>query len=507
MSGVSRRRFLGALGALALAPACAPAPRPTGPMPPSPAEGTPPPPPGVVLNDVHSKLNATRVGEVATVDSLQSLHEAVRRARGEGRPLSVSGGRHAMGGQQFAEGALHLDTRGMNRVLGFDPRAGLLKVEAGIEWPELVAWTHEFQRDAAAPWAIAQKQTGADRLTIGGTLAANAHGRGLAMKPIVDDVESFALIDASGGFRNCSRSENEELFRLVIGGYGLFGVIYSVRLRLRPRRKLRRVVEVRTVEGLATAFEEKIRAGFLYGDFRLETNEASDGFLRRGIFVCYEPVSDDTPAPPVQEDLSPEEWRTMLRLAHDDKAQAFELQTRYALATHGRIVDSDTSQLADHPDADHARLDAELGSSVPGSEMITELYVPRERLEDFLADAAAKLRAAGTSVIGGTVRVIERDRDTFLAWAKESWACTSLSLHVDHSDEGLTRAREACRLLIDLARSRGGSFFLTYHRWATREQLLGCYPEIPELLRLKRRYDPEERFRSEWYRHVRGLFA
>ena len=34
---------------------------------------------------------------------------------------------------------------------------------------------------------IVQKQTGADRLTIGGALAANIHGRGLRLQPFVAD--------------------------------------------------------------------------------------------------------------------------------------------------------------------------------------------------------------------------------------------------------------------------------------------------------------------------------
>jgi FAD/FMN-containing dehydrogenase len=85
-------------------------------------------------------------------------------------------------------------------------------------------------------WGINQKQTGADRLCIGGALAANIHSRGIHLKPIINDVESFVLVDANGNTLTCSRRENFELFRLAIGGYGLFGVIASVTLRLAPRR-------------------------------------------------------------------------------------------------------------------------------------------------------------------------------------------------------------------------------------------------------------------------------
>ena len=53
----------------------------------------------------------------------------------------------------------------------------------------------------------------------------------------------------------------------------------------------------------------------------------------------------------------------------------------------------------------------------------------------------------------------------------------------------------------------GGSYYLTYHRWATRKQVETCYPQFPEFLRLKRRHDPEERFQSDWYRHYKAMFS
>ena len=89
--------------------------------------------------------------------------------------------------------------------------------------------------------------------------------------------------------------ENEELFRLAVGGYGLFGFVYSVTLRLAPRRKLERVAELRTVEGVGEAFAERFRDGFLYGDFNLNTDDKSGEFLRQGVLTCYRLMPDDSP--------------------------------------------------------------------------------------------------------------------------------------------------------------------------------------------------------------------
>jgi len=67
---------------------------------------------------------------------------------------------------------------------------------------------------------------------------------------------------------------------------------------------------------------------------------------------------------------------------------------------------------------------------------------------------------------------------------------------------GRTRvfAELAFRRLIDLALERGGSFHLTYHRWATARQLLAAYPQLPAFLDAKRAHDPDGLFQSDWYR-------
>src|ERR1700674_4096600 len=192
-------------------------------------------PKSILVNDIHSQLNSTRVLGISQPRSLADVQSIVRTARKGRNVISVAGGRHAMGGQQFGTDTLLIDIRKLNRVLNLDRKRGILEVESGIEWPELIDGYLELQNTDRQPWGIAQKQTGADRLTIAGTIAANAHGRGLTMKPFVSDVESFVLVDATGTARTCSRTENSELFRLVVGGYGLFGVVTSVRLRLVPR--------------------------------------------------------------------------------------------------------------------------------------------------------------------------------------------------------------------------------------------------------------------------------
>lgn len=463
----------------------------------------------LIVNDIHSQLNPTQVAEIVAADSLESIQATIQRAAQQGQAISIAGGRHAMGGQQFGTDTILLDTTRLNRVLNFDPVAGLIEVEAGIQWPELIAYLIEAQKDKPWPqqWGIAQKQTGADRLTLGGSLAANIHGRGLRMRPFIADVESFSLVDAAGEIHRCSRQENNELFRLVAGGYGLFGLVYSLKLRLVPRQKVERLVEIINVASLLAGFEQRIKAGFLYGDFQFSTYERSEDFLQRGVFACYRPVDPTTPLPDTQKELSEDNWGQLFYLSHADKAEAFRQYAGYYLSTSGQVYASDTHQLSTYLDNYHHDLDRRLGASAPGSEIITEIYVPRPELTDFLGEARADFRTNGVNLIYGTIRLIEQDSESFLAWAGQPYACTIFNLHTDHTPQGLDHSAAAFRRLIDMAIRRGGSYFLTYHKFATRRQVEACYPQFPKFLRLKRKYDPQERFQSDWYRHYRAMFS
>ena len=475
----------------ALAPSVAPAPALTG----------------IKVNDIHSQLNEALVREVLTPGSIDECRSILGRARQSGQTISVAGGRHSMGGQQFADGSLLIDTRGLKRVLSFDREQGLLDVEAGIQWPELIEYLHHEQEGQENQWAIVQKQTGADKFTLGGSLASNVHGRALDQKPIIANVESFTLLDAEGELRECSRKGNPELFRLAIGGYGMFGLITSVKLRLRNRVKVRRIVEIRDLKDIPGSFEQRIRDGYLYGDFQFATDSSRPSFLHRGVFSCYQEVPASTPITEHPTRFTPEDWSRLTYYTHVYKRRAFDIYTTRYLQTSGQVYWADSQLFGNYLDNYHEELDRKVHARVPATEMITEVDVPRPALVDFMDEAAATLRREHANVIYGVVRLIERDDESFMPWARDRYACVVFNLHVTHDPEGIENAGRSFRALIDLAIQHNGNYYLTYHRFATRDQVERCYPQFKQFLALKRQYDPAELFQSNWYRHHQKMFS
>jgi len=462
------------------------------------------PEPTNTVNDVHSALNLTTVSEINEISSLPQLAAALEKAKNLGRKIAISAARHAMGGQQFAENAILLDMRSMDKVLNFDRELGIIKVEAGIQWPALIDYLEEAQKDNVHQWGIRQKQTGADDLSLGGCLSANVHGRGLQMRPFIDDVESFSLLDAENNLLHCSRDSNNHLFRLAIGGYGMFGVITKVSLRLTKRQKMRRDVRIISLEELMPAFAQRIDSSYAYGDFRFAIDPASPDFLQRGVFSCYCPVSHASNNKE-EHALSDEQWQQLLVLAHVDKSRAFDCYAQHYMASSGQTYWSDRLQQTTYLNGYHKQIDSLLGHQ--GSEMIGELYVPRAELPAFMRDAAQDFRQHGVDLIYGTVRLIEADTESFLPWARQDYACVIFNLHTEHTESGIAATGSAFRRLIDLAIKRDGSFYLTYGRFATAEQIRHCYPNFENFLAYKHRFDPELLFQSTWFQHHAAMFA
>ena len=453
--------------------------------------------------DDASALNATAVAEVWSIpedpgEAERQLAEVLTRSQHDRLKVSIAGARHTMGGHTIAPDGIVIDMRPF-RTLSLDANSNMLTAGAGAIWHDIIGYLDPQGRSV-------QVMQSNDSFTVGGSISVNCHGWQYGHPPIASTVESFRRMKADGSIVTCSRTENTELFSLVLGGYGLFGIITTVQLRLRPRVKVRRVVELGETADIMARVEQRIRERYLYGDFQFATDSSRDSFLARGVFSCYQPVPAETPLTPNPTRFHPEDWARLTFYSHKYKRRAFDTYSSRYLQTSGQIYWHDWQLSAAYVDNYHADLDRALKARVKATEMITELYVPRPALASFMTEAARALRRREADVIYGTVRLIEKDDESVLAWARERWACIVLNLHVQHTSAAIAAAADAFRDLIDVAIGHGGSYYLTYHRWARKDQVETCHPRMREYLELKRRHDPGEVFQSTWYQHYRRMF-
>ena len=113
------------------------------------------------------------------------------------------------------------DALRLNRILGLDAMHGLLEVQATTPWHAIAGELRPGDERANVRTTMP---------TVGESIARNAAGPDGT--PAVNHVSSLTVVTPDGELRRVSRERNRDLFALVVGGYGLFGTVYSITLRI-----------------------------------------------------------------------------------------------------------------------------------------------------------------------------------------------------------------------------------------------------------------------------------
>jgi FAD/FMN-containing dehydrogenase len=166
---------------------------------------------------------ASRYAEPA---SLEALGECLSQARQEALPVTFRGAGRSYGDAAVARDGLVVDTQRINRILAWDPAAGVVDAEPGVTIEQL--WRHTLA-DGYWPRVV----PGTMRPTLAGCLAMNVHGKNnYKVGPIGESVVEFDLLTPGGETITCSPTTNADVFHAAIGGLGLLGAFTRVRLSL-----------------------------------------------------------------------------------------------------------------------------------------------------------------------------------------------------------------------------------------------------------------------------------
>jgi FAD/FMN-containing dehydrogenase len=448
----------------------------------------------LLVSDV-ARLTPTRVGRVDHLREVEQLQAAVRDAKARKLKVSISGSRHSQGGHTYTAGGVVLDMRGFNRILAIDPGAMTVVVESGATWDEV-------QR-ALAPRKLAVKVMQSSNIfTVGGTLSANAHGRDLDVMQVVDVVERFRLLLADGSIVEVSRTAHPELFSLVIGGYGLYGVILDVTLRVtRDELYEQRSVSMDYTE-FPAYFARQIKSDpqVVLMLARPSIEPDPDRFLRELVVVTWRRAAEDRTGSftlTEEEHVLRDKFFFGLSRRFDwAKSLRWKLQRRVELGGNDTRPVSRNNAMRP-PLAPLELLDYR---SRHDTDIIQEYYVPVENFVPFMDRFRRILLDGDMNVLSSTVRYVAPNATPALAYAprKAAFAIIQMS-NVPLSPEGQARAEAVTRRLVDAALEHGGTYYLTYQLYPTPEQLHRAYPRALHAFERKRFYDPDELFTNQFY--------
>jgi FAD/FMN-containing dehydrogenase len=448
----------------------------------------------LLASDV-ARIAPARVAAVDDISDVEQLRAVVHDARRRGLKVSVAGSRHSQGGQTYTAGGVVVNMRHFNRVLAIDTVTPAVTVESGATWDEV-------QR-VLAPHGLALKVMQSSNIfTVGGTLSANAHGRDIDVMQMVEVVQRFRLLLADGTIAEVSRTQHPELFALVIGGYGMYGVILDVTLRVTRDDLYEQSAVVMDYTAFPAYFAEHVAAdtGIALLLVRPSIDPSPASFLRELVVVTWRRAGPDARASfQLTEEAHVWRDRFFLELSRRfgwAKRLRWSLQKKIELGAGEHRVMSRNNAM--RPPL--APLELLQYHSRRYTDIIQEYYVPVENFVPFMDRFREILLAGKMNVISSTVRYVAPNATPLLAYAptRPAFAIIQMST-VGLSPAAQAHTRDVTRQLVDAAIELGGTYYLTYQLYPTAEQLHRAYPNARRAFERKRFVDPDELFSSQFY--------
>ena len=449
---------------------------------------------GVLVNDV-SRMNPTYVKEIILADTIEKIQNVIKRANKENLKVSMSGTKHSQGGHAFFDGALLLDMTGLNKIISLDTAKKVIHVQSGVTWAQIQEFINPHNL------AIRAMQS-SNVFTVGGSMSSNVHGRDPKNSLIVETIEDFRLILSTGEIINVSRDENQELFSLVIGGYGLFGIITDVRIRLKENKILEKEALLLDYKDFPDYFRKNIKGDSTVELFIARPSISSKSFLRETIVNLWK-TSD------IQRNFDNEIYdllgeKNVLRdkfffsLSRDfdfGKDLRWYLQKKLVAEVDKKYFITRNNSMRP-PTAPLKFLDH---ISPYNSDIIQEYFIPIDNFVSFIDGLRLILRNQKINLLGVTVRYVPKNDDTFLTYGKKEAFSIVVYSNQNLSSSGMKKAEKMTRSLVDLALENGGIYYLTYQKFYTKNQMKSAYPEIDKFFAKKLEYDPTELFINKFY--------
>jgi decaprenylphospho-beta-D-ribofuranose 2-oxidase len=446
----------------------------------------------LTLTDV-SRLMPVKVEKVVKGQEEKQIHEVILEANENNLKVAIAGKRHSMGGHTFYKDAVVLDMTSYNKILDFNKENKTITVQSGATWDDI-------QRHVN-PHGLAVKVMQSQNIfTIGGSLSVNAHGRDIRYGSLIDSVISFRLMNASGEIITVSREENEELFYLVIGGYGLFGVILDVELSLTNDEVYVMETDALTYEQFPEYFKENVIKNDKVRMHLSRISTAPNSFLTEMYATNYVLADENeqlniSKYNELKEDSFTFLTKFTLGLSRDSdwgKNTFWDMQKNYFLKENGTIITRNNVMRSESKFLEY--------EDESTTDVLQEYFVPIDEFPSYIDDLRVALNDEKKfNLFNITIRYVQKDEDAVLSYARDDMFALVLLINQGLSKDEQKKAAIVMQKMIDVTLKHHGTYYLPYMPYPTKKQMQNAYPRTDEFFDKKLLYDPNELFMNYFY--------
>lgn len=442
-----------------------------------------------LMHDV-GHLVPIKVKEVIQGKEATQFQEILKEAKGKDLKISIAGKQHSQGGHTYYKDAIVLDMTTFNKVLKVNKEEKLITVQSGATWADI--------QEAVNPYGLSIKTMQAPNIfTVGGSMSVNVHGRDIRYGPLIESIRGFRFMNAEGEILNVSRTENQELFRLVNGGYGLFGIILDVDIELTEDVLYKAVYEWIDYRNYPQYFKEKVLANSEIDMHNSRISVAPNHFLTE-MYVTNYFLAEEGKDLGAYNELQDEKFVRRNKFAFGlsrnldwGKNFVWYVQKQAFKAGKEEWISRNNVMRPEVRFLDY--------EGKNDTDILQEYFVPVDDFPVFIDRLRDILANNELNVLNITVRYVPANEDAYLSYAKEDMFALVFLINQRTSDKEIEKTGKVVRKIIDAALELDGTYYLPYYHYPTKMQMKEAYPKTDLFFEKKREFDPQERFMNQFY--------
>lgn len=412
---------------------------------------------------------------MVTPDSLEELVHYVKHAKGH---LAIAGAQASQGQHVWVPFGTTLDMTKMNRIKHLDVEAKTITVEAGISWKDIQTFL--------VPYGLTvMTMQSYNDFTVGGSLSVNVHGR-MLKGSIIESVVGVKVVLANGSLVIATRTENNELFQAVIGGYGACGIIVEATLKLVENDHIERRVQQMSLSNYKKFFMNSIahdpevvlhNANIVLPEF--DTVESITWYK------TTKPLTTSDHLQPSWVDTKQVLMRKYLeRIPLAQRIRAY-IENKY----NQRELVTWRSYEMSYGIASLKALNTPLFKNI-----LQEYFIPTDYLELFINRLQSVLQNHAVNALNVSIRYVPANTESVLSYAPKDCFALVLYINIPGFQSSYAQTKKWTQELITHALSCDGTYYLPYALFATQQQFEKAYPRHAEFKLLRKKYDPNNRF-------------
>jgi len=370
-------------------------------------------------------------------------------------------------------------------------REGTAKVGAGVIWKDV-------QRKANESKLALKVMQASNIFSVGGSIGCNIHGWDYHTGTLSNAIESIDVVLADGTLEK-NVTPDTDLFKHVVGGFGMYGIVVGATLKLADNERLKRTSVLKDpndyVDYFNTDLKDKKDARLHLYRLNLDSkNLLKTGFTETYVVDDTQPEAVKTPNFHVERERGQRFERFFVRLGkrYESFRSWYWKRERDAFQKEEPVLT--TNEIMQAP------INAMFNPSVSETEWLQEYFIPGDNLAVFLDKLGDLLMVNKVTLLNATVRYVKKHDENPLSptYGGDRFAVV-LCFNQSLQPEQVVHAQKWLRASQDLTVDHGGSVYLPYQHMLSPEDFDKSYPEASKIKAFKESVDPNTRFSSGFY--------